>query len=237
MSKECTVIFASLLACLGCATTASYRDGLERKVPFFEMQSTDFAPVYPALAEQVVADYGITEGIGVDVGGGSGMLSIAMAEITDLTLYNLDIDPWALRLSDVLLDEGGLTGRIRTVEGDVQDLPFRDEFADLVVSRGSIFFWPDQLAGLLECHRILKPGGVAIIGGGFPRSLDPAIRAPLVEAAQERFFGDSPTLGGWRPIEDDLVQRAKDAGISEIRLIEDPTVGWWIELRRIFRPQ
>ena len=201
-------------------------------LPFFEMQSTDFAPVYPALAEQVVADYGITEGIGVDVGGGSGMLSIAMAEITDLTLYNLDIDPWALRLSDVLVDEADLTGRIRTVEGDAQAMPFRDELADLVVSRGSIFFWPDQLAGILECHRILKTGGVAFIGGGFPRSLDPAIRTPLAEAAQKRFFGDTPPPNGWRPIEEDLVQRAKDAGIDGIRLIEDPIVGWWIELRK-----
>jgi len=226
------VALAILLMGVGCTTAASHRQQLERKVPFYAMQSTDFAPVYPALARQVVEDYGITEGTCVEVGGGAAMLSIELARITDLTVYDLDIDPWALRLGDALVDEAGLTGRVRTVEGDAQAMPFRDEFADLVVSRGSIFFWADQLAGILECHRILKPGGVAFVGGGFPRTLNPAIREPLVEAARERFLGDSPPPNGWRRIDEDLIERAREAGVVRIRLVEDPLIGWWVEIRK-----
>jgi len=59
-------------------------------------------------------------------------------------------------------------------------------FADLVVSRNSLFEWPDKMAGLREAYRILKHGGVAYMGGGFPRLMDPAALRPLVESAQRK---------------------------------------------------
>jgi len=133
----------------------------------YQAATGSFAPVYPALAEQIVADYGITEGVCVDLGAGCGSLAMALAERTNLTVYALDIDSAAVRLCGVLVDEAGLTGRVLPVEGDATNLLFLDEFADLVVSRGSIFFWDDQFAGVLEAYRILKPGGVAFLGGGF----------------------------------------------------------------------
>jgi SAM-dependent methyltransferase len=37
----------------------------------------------------------------------------------------------------------------------------------LVVSRGSIFFWEDLGKAFAEILRVLKPGGIAFIGGGF----------------------------------------------------------------------
>ena len=46
-------------------------------------------------------------------------------------------------------------------------MPFEDNYADLVVSRGSIFFWEDLGKAFSEILRVLKPGGVAFIGGGF----------------------------------------------------------------------
>jgi len=45
-------------------------------------------------------------------------------------------------------------------------MPFPDNSVDLVVSHGSIFFWDDQVKGLQEVYRVLRPGGKAMIGGG-----------------------------------------------------------------------
>ena len=45
-------------------------------------------------------------------------------------------------------------------------MPLPADCIDLVVSRGSIFFWKDKVQGLREVYRILRPGGAAMIGGG-----------------------------------------------------------------------
>ncbi len=208
----------------------AYKASLIAKYPFYKTATGRFAPVYPALAEQIVADFGITQGICVDVGGGCGSLAIALTKITDLQVCVLDIDPWAVRLCNLLVDEAGLTGRIIAVEGDAQAMYLRDDLADLVVSRGSIFFWPDQLAGLMECYRILKPGGVAYIGGGFSRILDPQIRTPLAKWKQQA--AKEGRIQGWRPITEELIQQARQAGITDIRMEREPLVGWWLTIRK-----
>lgn len=224
------LLAGSLALMAALASADSYRDELIARCPIYAAATGRFAPVYPALAEQLVDDYGITTGTCVDIGGGCGSLSFALVERTDLTCYMLDIDPYSVRLSSLLAEERGCVGRVRAVEGDAMDLPFRDGFADLVVSRGSIFFWPDQLQGIREAYRILKPGGVAYMGGGFSRILDPAIREPLAEE-RHRAMREGET-GGWQPLEADLVERARAEGIEGIQLLTEPIAGWWLEIRK-----
>jgi SAM-dependent methyltransferase len=222
------VALALLLLLTTCAW-ADYKADLIADYPFYNTAVGKFAPVYPALAQQIVQDYGITKGVCVDMGGGCGSLAMALAKITELKVYVLDIDPAAVRLCGVLADEAGLRGRVIPVEGDAQDMPFRDSFAELVISRGSVFFWLDQLAGLSEAYRVLKPGGVAYIGGGFSRTLDPAIRTPLAEEAAKSHRSRE---GSWRPLDEGLVTRARQNGIENVRLETEPIAGWWIEFRK-----
>lgn len=213
------------------------RDRLIEKVVMYRVATGDFAPVYPALAQQIVQDYGITEGVCVDVGGGTGHLAMELAKQTKLTVYDLDIDTDAVRLSGILVDEAELRGRVLPVEGDAQNMPFKDGFADLVVSRGSIPFWPDRVKGIQECYRILKPGGVAYIGGGFSRILPPEIRTPIVERHAAAFAKHTPE--GFKP-PNDLDEVARKAGLPEgtFRLIREPIMGAWLEIRKpLAQPQ
>lgn len=226
------LLLSLLVGLAGAACADTYRDALIAKCPSYQAGVTSFKPVYPALARQVTDDYGVREGVCIDVGGGPGFLGFELAKLTGLTVYNLDIDPWAVRLCNLLAEEQDLVSRVRGIEGDACDMPFRDGFADLVVSRGSIFFWPDQFRGLMECYRVLKPGGVAYVGGGFSRILDPAVRTPLAEWAKQRFVDANQAPDGWRPLEPDLVDRLRAAGVKEVRLDTEPITGWWIEMRK-----
>lgn len=204
---------------------------LIEKVPFYKTVTEDYAPLYPAFARQMVQDYGITNGVCVDVGSSVGMFSMELAKITQMKCYALDIDPAAVRLCGILADEAGLTGRVMPIEGDAQAMPFSDASADLVFSRGSIPFWQDREAGVRECYRILKPGGVAYIGGGFSRVLDPTVRDPIARRRSEQMRKDPEP--GFQPLSD-LAQVARGAGIpeSQFRFIQEPIAGWWLEIRK-----
>lgn len=208
-----------------------YVEQLKAKVPMYKTSVGAFAPLYPAFARQMIEDYGITKGTCVDVGSGPGSFAMAMAKASQMTVYALDIDPNSVRLASVLVDEAGLKGRVLPVEGDAQNMPFRDEFADLVFSRGSIPFWPSREAGVRECYRILKPGGVAFVGGGFSHVLDPAVRDPIAKARMQAMQAH-PDLS-FQSL-DDLDRVALRAGIpaSQFRFIREPIAGWWLEIRK-----
>ena len=210
-----------------------YFEWLKQKVPFYRRMTGIFAPIYEPLARQMVLDYHLDRGIAIEVGGGAGSFSIELAKKTHMTVYNLDINPWAVRLCAFLVDRAGLTGRVIAVEGDAQNMPFKDNFADFIFSRGSIPFWPNQVQGLRECYRVLKPGGVAYIGhGGFGRLLDPDVRAKIVHWRLTEWVKHKPK--GWHGPGDRLPDLAREAGIPQghYRLIKEPQVGWWLEIRK-----
>ncbi len=230
--RSIRVVLGTLLAALlpTVVLAGDLKSDLIQKVPYYKTATGAFAPLYPAFARQMVADYGITEGIAVDVGASCGMFAMELARITRLKVYALDLDPNAVRLCGILVDEAGLTSRVIPLEGDAQDMPLRDGFANLVFSRGSIPFWPNREAGVRECYRILKPGGVAYVGGGFSHVLDPQVREPLARARAEALKRPDPDF---RPL-DDLDQVAARAGIpaDHWRFIREPIAGWWLELRK-----
>lgn len=58
-----------------------------------------------------------------------------------------------------------------TVFADAQALPFKDNYADIIVSRGSFQFWKDKRLAFSEIYRVLKTGGIAFIGRGFSENL------------------------------------------------------------------
>jgi SAM-dependent methyltransferase len=237
MNRSIAAVLA-LLAGLALTVPASaqepapdtYKQSLVKQFPFYNVAHQVFAPVYPATARQLVQDYAITAGVCVDVGGAEGSLAIELAKITQLTVYVLDLSPAAVRLCNLSADEAGLTGRVRAVEGDAQSLPFKDGFADLVVSRNSLFEWPDMMAGLKEAFRILKPGGVAYMGGGFSRLLAGDDLARVVDWCSRK-KAEKPE--GWVEMDREILARLRAEGMQNVRQIEGPTeFDWWLEIRK-----
>jgi ubiquinone/menaquinone biosynthesis C-methylase UbiE len=126
-----------------------------------------FRKIYPVIAEQAVACTGIREGLCVDLGGGPGMLGICVAGASDMQVVIVDPLPECIELARENIAERGLDHRVSAQGGQAESLSFADGAVDLVVSRGSIYFWHDQRRGLREVFRVLRSGGWAYIGGGF----------------------------------------------------------------------
>ncbi|NTV46024.1 MAG: class I SAM-dependent methyltransferase, partial [Chlorobiales bacterium] len=119
-----------------------------------------FKKIYPVIAEQIVARTGITSGKCIDLGGGPGMLGISLAKITNLNVTIYDLMPECVELADQNSMDNGVQDKVFALQGKAEEMPFDDNAIDLVVSRGSIFFWDDQEKGLSEVWRVLRPGGM-----------------------------------------------------------------------------
>lgn len=192
---------------------------------FDEIATKIFAPIYPVIAGQVLERSGVYNGTALDLGCGPGLLSIALARQSRLHIYGLDSSPFMLAIAAGHIREAGFVKRIVPVLGDVHELPLEDGTVDLVVSRGSWFFWEDLVLAFKEVHRVLAPGGAACIGGGFgnqalKNEIETAmrIRSPdWDQGVRERTMRNKPER-----IRADLGL----AGIESYRLIQDET-GFW----------
>ena len=190
--------------------------------------------VYPLLARQVVDDYGITDGIGVDVGCGAGNVGIELARRTELHVYLVDVDRKAVRSAEEGVRDAGLLGRGFVVLADVSRMPFENRFAHLIVSRGSIFYWEDKVGGLRDIYRVLKPGGVALVGGGPGWYLSGELRRKFIEGRKRALERQGPeALEEWRRTRSSeyFHELLKQAGVPRFKVIPDPP-GVWAEIRK-----
>lgn len=73
----------------------------------------------------------------------------------------IDFSPTALRHAEARFRMEGVRGRF--VQGSISELPFDAESFDLVYSMGVIHHVPEPERAVSEFHRVLRPGGRAIV--------------------------------------------------------------------------
>ncbi|KKG14509.1 methyltransferase [Methanosarcina sp. 2.H.T.1A.6] len=188
-----------------------------------------FAPIYPVIAANIIKESGIKQGTCLDLGCGIASLGIAVAEITDMQVYGVDFSTEMCRFSKDKAHRHCLSGKVVPVQADVHLLPFRDNCADLIVSRGSVFFWKDLSVAFTEISRILSPGGQAWIGGGFgTKELKAQISEKMVEIDPDWHIASKKRLSP------ENLQAMQEAGrLIDIpcRVIQDDS-GFWMILSK-----
>ena len=122
------------------------------------------------VSEEILCRCQPVEGIWVDLGAGPGGVGLALARQTNSTIVMIDPDEDALQKAFAEARKTEFGNRVVAVKGRAEAVPLPDNSVDLVVSRGSIFFWNDKAKGIREVYRILRPGGAAMIGGGLGAS-------------------------------------------------------------------
>ena len=95
----------------------------------------------------------------LDVACGTGDLSLTLFEITGAGVVGTDFCRPMLQIA-----AGKMSGRIRFIEGDALDLPFRDGTFDVATIAFGLRNLSNVESGLAELSRVLKPGGwVAVL--------------------------------------------------------------------------
>jgi ubiquinone/menaquinone biosynthesis C-methylase UbiE len=117
---------------------------------------SQYAPWMPKVME--FADHRGEEVL--EIGGGLGT-DLAQFALHGARVTDLDLSAGHLALARENFKLRGLEGRF--VHHDAEQLPFADNSFDVVYSNGVIHHTPNTAQVVREIHRVLKPGGRAII--------------------------------------------------------------------------
>lgn len=99
----------------------------------------------------------------LDFGCGPGTISVGLAEaIEPGELHGVDMESTQIDLARAIADAGG-HGNASFHVGDVTELPFDDEYFDVVHGHAILTHVPDTQAALAEVKRVLKPGGLIAV--------------------------------------------------------------------------
>lgn len=197
-----------------------------------DIARTVFAPIYPVIARNAVAVTGVDRGVCLELGSGPAMLSIAMARHApqlDVVAFDFSADAGQIALENIR--EAQLSDRIRIAAGDVHAMPFEDGYVDLIVSRGSMFFWDDLKSAFREIYRVLAPGGCTYIGGGFGSlELREKVVAEMLKRnpawdcyAKKKTDGDGAARFG---------KMFRELGCDDSYRIIDDETGFWVVLSK-----
>jgi len=186
-----------------------------------------FMPAIVSMVKQIVEDYGVLEGICVDIGCGTAVFAIELSRHTNLKIYALEKEKAIYEVACMNIEKEGLVDRIIPVLGDAHELPFENEFADFIISRGSYHCWRDKVRVFKEIYRVLKRGGIALVGGGFGRYVtDEELRR--MKSLRDRSLGEDAKAYS---SPDKLREVIYKANISNFHIIYDKS-GLWAEIRK-----
>jgi SAM-dependent methyltransferase len=150
------------------------------------------------LSPRVIADLGC--------GGGRNIKNM-LKKFPGAKLLGLDHSETAVKVAASVNRAAVNEKRCRILQGDVRNIPFRDEIADLVTAFDTVGYWQEPEKGLREARRILKDGGTLLIvssSDGIPN--------------QDEILSDTETAGMKK---EELCVLLKEAGFSEINVDHD----------------
>ena len=97
----------------------------------------------------------------LEIAPGPGYLSVALAKLGPYKVTALDISQSFVRMASEYAKKEGVS--VHFIHGSASDIPLEDCFFDLIVCRAAFKNFSEPLRALDEMHRVLKPGGKAII--------------------------------------------------------------------------
>ena len=115
---------------------------------------------FERLARELAADLPPDARV-LEIAPGPGYLSVALAKLGRFRITGLDISQSFVRIASEYAKREGVTARF--IHGSASDIPLEDGMFDLIVCRAAFKNFSEPLKAINEMHRVLKPGGRALI--------------------------------------------------------------------------
>ncbi len=164
----------------------------------------------------------------LELGSFSGGITCELAKrYPDLSFTIADENPAYLHHLRNELFSHGVSARVKLMDMSLDPLCFDSSSFDLVILRGAFFFIMDRPQIITEIYRVLKPGGLGFVGGGYGKGVP---QKTIDEIADEsRILNDR--LGRRRVTIAELNKLLVDTYLSQkAHIIEEG--GVWILMRK-----
>jgi len=139
----------------------------------------------------------------LDLGCGPGTLLISLADkFRDTKSYGVDLSQRTLEVASKTIFNLGLNDVITLKDGDIEDLPFPDDYFDVILSQAVINLIPNKKKAFEEIARVIKADGRIVISD--------CIKKAEVEKSSELW---SKCITG-APSMDEFETYASDAGLK-----------------------
>jgi ubiquinone/menaquinone biosynthesis C-methylase UbiE len=153
----------------------------------------------------------------LDIGCGGGR---AISKLVNLnpnsTVYGIDYSKESIDVSNSVNKKNIKKGRVILKEASVSDMPFENNFFDLITTIESFFFWPDLENDMKGVLRILKPNGTfLIISGEYKNEKYDKRNKSFVEKLNMHYHS-----------KEDLNNILNKVGFSNIKINENYEMGW-----------
>jgi SAM-dependent methyltransferase len=142
-------------------------------------------PVYPYLARHIMELYGRLEGKVLEIGPFSGVIFSLIKEGVG---NRFAIACFPSGMSTFFLEQArkaGVADKIDVVETDPGLADIDEKTIDLAIFRGAFFFPALFNADLSAIYRVLQPGGLAFVGGGFGKYTPKSVILKLGKRSRE----------------------------------------------------
>ena len=199
---------------------------MNRDEDVIEQINTLWLPVYPFMADHVIALSGLRSGHVLDLGPFAGGLAVSLlgksvafhAKVVDESERLLQ---WTARRAQ----EAGCFPRLTLGRAAIEPIPEPEASFDLVLVRGAFFFLTPLL--LREIKRVLRAGGLAWVGGGYGPLTPDGVIAPIAERSKQW----NEAIGKQRITIEEVEKLVISAGVASSARVSTEG-GLWIEITR-----
>ena len=184
-------------------------------------------PIYPYLAQQIHELYGRQDGEILEIGPFCGMIFTLQGKKIGRSFLVATFPPGMGNFLEREAKKRKLEEKIRIIETDSSLTGIKENKIDLAIFRGAFFFPSFFKVSLSAIYRVLRPKGIAFVGGGFGKYTPDAVIKDIGKRSRDLNL----QIGKNEVNEDQLKQMIKESILEgKTEIISEG--GLWVLMRK-----